>query len=84
MRGRPRLCCMDCVKFTLGNCGMTMEAARQCAKIGRSGEHWFTYRWYFCGHFCLANAIFRTAPLRSGVIFNPLRGVGCRYTIHLE
>ena len=31
-RGRPRLGWMDGVKVALGNRGMTMEAARQCAK----------------------------------------------------
>ena len=30
--GRPRLGWMDGVKVTLGNRGMTVEAARQCAK----------------------------------------------------
>ena len=30
--GRLRLGCMDCVKVALGNRGMTVEAARQCAK----------------------------------------------------
>ena len=29
---------MDVVKVALGNRGMTVEAARQCAKIGKSGE----------------------------------------------
>ena len=32
VRGRPRLCWMDGVKVSLGNRGMTIEAARQCAK----------------------------------------------------
>ena len=32
VRGRPRLCWMDGVKLALGNRGMTVEAARQCAK----------------------------------------------------
>ena len=31
-RGRPRLGLMDGVKVALGNRGMTVEAARQCAK----------------------------------------------------
>ena len=31
-RGRPRLGWMDGVKVALGNRGMTLEAARQCAK----------------------------------------------------
>ena len=32
VRGRQRLGWMDCVKVALGNRGMTVEAARQCAK----------------------------------------------------
>ena len=32
VRGRPRLDFMKGVKVTLGNKGMTVEAARQCAK----------------------------------------------------
>ena len=32
LRRRPRLCWMDGVKMALGNRGMTVEAARQCAK----------------------------------------------------
>ena len=31
VRRRPRLGCMDGVKVVLGNRGMTVEAARQCA-----------------------------------------------------
>ena len=32
---------MDGVKFALGNNGMTVEAAQQCArKIGKRGEPW--------------------------------------------
>ena len=33
VRGRSRLSWMDGVKVTLGNRGMTEEAARQCAKV---------------------------------------------------
>ena len=32
VRGRPRLGWMDGVKVALGNRGMTVDAARQCAK----------------------------------------------------
>ena len=32
VRGRPRLCWMDCVKVALGNRGMTAEAVRQICK----------------------------------------------------
>ena len=35
VRGRPRLGWMDGVKIDLGNRGMTVEAARQCAKDQR-------------------------------------------------
>ena len=33
VRGRPRLGSMDSVKMALGSRGMTVEAARQCAKV---------------------------------------------------
>ena len=39
VRGRPRLGWMDCVKVALGNRGMTVEAARQCAKEWRALAH---------------------------------------------
>ena len=32
VRGRPKLGRMDCVKVAMGNRGMTVKAARQCAK----------------------------------------------------
>ena len=38
VRGRPRLGWMDGVKVALGNRGMTVEAARQFVKIGKSEE----------------------------------------------
>ena len=38
VRGRPRLGWMNGVKVTLGNRGMTVEAARN---IGKSGEPWY-------------------------------------------
>ena len=39
VQGRPRLCWMDGVKVALGNRGMTVEAARQCAKDWRALVH---------------------------------------------
>ena len=41
VRGRPRLGWMDGVKVALGNRGMTVEAARPCAKDRKSGEPWY-------------------------------------------
>ena len=38
-QGRPRLGWMDCVKVALGNRGMAVEAARQCAKEWRAMVH---------------------------------------------
>ena len=35
VRGRPRVGWMNGVKVALGNRGMTVEAARQCAKDGK-------------------------------------------------
>ena len=32
VQGRPRLCWIDGVKVAIGNRGMTVEAAQQCAK----------------------------------------------------
>ena len=40
VRGRPRLGWMDGVKVDLGNRGMTVEAAQQCAKSRKE--------WYIC------------------------------------
>ena len=39
LRGRPRLGWMDGVKLALGNRGITVEAARQCAKEWRALVH---------------------------------------------
>ena len=36
VRGRSRLGWMDCVKVALGNRGMTVEAARHCAKYRKA------------------------------------------------
>ena len=41
VRGRPRLGWMDGVKVASGNRGVTVEAARKCAKTGKRGEPWY-------------------------------------------
>ena len=41
VRGRPRLGWIDGVKMALNKRGMTVDAARQCAKDGKSGEPWY-------------------------------------------
>ena len=41
VRGRPRLGWMDGVKVALGNRGMTVEAARQCAKDWKESRAWY-------------------------------------------
>ena len=46
----------------LGNRGMIVEAARQCRKIGRSGEPWYLCnRMSFTSAFSLRSMFFRTA-----------------------
>ena len=40
VRGRPRLGWMDGVKVALGNRGVTMVAARQCAKDSKEWRAW--------------------------------------------
>ena len=55
VRGRPRLGWMDGVKVALGNRGITVEAARQCAK-DRKSESPGTYitERVSRGHLCFA------------------------------
>ena len=43
VRGRQKLGWIDGVKVALGNRGVTVEAARQCAKDRKSGEPWYIY-----------------------------------------
>ena len=43
VRGRPRLGGMDGVKVALGNRGMTVEAALQCAKDRKEWRAFFTW-----------------------------------------
>ena len=65
--GRPRLGSMDGVKVALGNRGMTVEAAPQCGKIGKSGEPWYICNWMnFMLPFLLGPVFFQTALPCSG------------------
>ena len=58
---------MDGVKVTLGNRGMTMEAACQCQKIGNSGEPWYKCNGMsFCTAILLGSVFFRTTLPCSG------------------
>ena len=67
VRWRPRLGWMDGVNVALGNRGMTVEAARQCRKIGRSGEPWYICnRMSLTRPFLLGPVFFRTALPCSG------------------
>ena len=43
VRGRPRLGWLNGVKVALGNRGMMVEAARQCAIDQKAGEPWYIY-----------------------------------------
>ena len=60
VRGRPRLGWMDDAKVALGNRGMNVEAARQCAK------DWKEWRMSFTRPFLLGTVFFRTALPCSG------------------
>ena len=82
VRGRPRLGWMDGVKVALGNRGMAVEAARQCAK-DRNVESPGTYvteRVSRC-HFCLALCSF--GPPSHALVVITWRGEGCRYMMRL-
>ena len=76
VRGRPRLGWMYGVKVALGNRGMTVEAARQCAKYRKE--------WRAVVHMELNE--FHTAifgpPSRALVVIT-WRGVRCRYMMQL-
>ena len=68
VRGRPRLGWMDGVKMALGSRGMTVEAARQCAKDSkewRARVHVKEWR-ARVPLFSHGPAFFRTALQRSG------------------
>ena len=60
VRGRPRLHRMDGVKVALGNRGMTVEAARQCAKDRK--------QWRVSGTY-VTELVARTWPLLLGPVF---------------
>ena len=62
VRGRPKLGWMDGVKEALGNRGMTVEAARQCAK---DRKEWRALE-SFTPPFLLGPVYFQTALLCSG------------------
>ena len=67
IRMRPRLGLMDGAKVALGNRGMTVRAADNFRKIGKSGEPWYICNWMcFTGPFLLGPVFFRTALPCSG------------------
>ena len=74
---------MDGVKVALGNRGMTVEAARQCAKDRKECKalvHVKTER-VSRGHFCLALCSF--GPPSHALVVITWRGEGCRYMMRL-
>ena len=67
VRGKPRLGWMDGVNVALGNRGMTVEAARQCAKDRKAWRALYICNWMsFTWPFLLGTVFFRTAVPRSG------------------
>ena len=67
VRGRPWLRWMDGVKVALGKRGVTVDAARQCGKIGKSGEPYYICKWMnFTPTFLLGPVRFRTTLPCSG------------------
>ena len=75
---------MDGVKVTLGNRGMTVEAARN---IGRSGEPWYIWNWMSITRpFLLSPVFFRTAlscfggnhQERGGMPLHDAVGINCK------
>ena len=67
VRGRPRLGWMVGMKVALGNRGMTMEAAWQCAKDRKAREPWYICNWTsFKLPSLLGPLFFRTALPCSG------------------
>ena len=73
---------MDGVKVALDNRGMTVEAARQCAKIGKRGEPWYISNCMsFTPPFLLALCSF--GPPSRALVVITWGGVGCRYMMQL-
>ena len=72
---------MDGVKVALGNRGMTVEAARQCAK---DRKEWRALVHMYQGEAILAWPCVLTdgPPSRDLVVFT-WRGLGCRYIMWL-
>ena len=84
-RGRPRLGWMDGAKVALGNRGMTVEAARQCAKdrkAWRALVHMYVTERVSRGHFCLALCSF--GPPSRALVVITWRGEGCRYMMRWD
>ena len=88
VRGRPRLGWMNGVKVALGNREMTVEAARQCRKIGKRGEPWYICNWMsFTLPFLLGPVFFRTAfrcsggyhLQRGGMPLHDAVGINCKH-----
>ena len=83
--GRPRLGSMNGVKVALGNRGMMVEAARQCAKdrkewrAGKSGT--FVTERVSRGHFGLTLCSF--GPPSCALVVITWRGEGFRYMMRL-
>ena len=80
VRGRPRLGWMDGVKVALGNRGMTVEAARQCAKEWRALVH-MPLNEFPAAIFCLVLYSFGL-PSRALVVIT-WTGEGCLYMMRL-
>ena len=66
---------VDCVKVTLGNRGMTVEAARLCS----SGAY-VTEQFSRC-NFCMV--LFSFGPPSRALMVITWRGLGCRYIMRL-
>ena len=83
VRTRPRLGWMDGVKEALGNSGMTVKAAQQCAK---DRKEWralapMELNEFHCGYFLLALCSF--GPPSRALVVITWRGEGCRYMMQL-